>query len=440
MTYPHRVAMISMHTSPLATPGLGDAGGLNVFVFEVARRLGERGLKVDVFTRAESETDPDVVEIHEHTRVINIPAGPLRAVAKEELPGPGAELRRAAGRADAWIRPDPLPLLVVRTRRGAARRSAPAPAGAHHAHDGQGEERRPRRGAAGRARRPGARRGRDRRRRGRAHREHHRRAGRARAALRCPARTDRDRAARSRSAYVPPVRPAEVPGPVRRAAGRAGDLVRRPDPAAQGAGHADPRSGRAGPPRPRPAAAAAVDHHRQPQRAGGGLVPDAAPAGCRARRQRADRLPATLGADRALPLVLRLRRGRGAVLHRVVRPGGAGGPGLRPAGGRDRRRRVAAHGGRRADRAAGGRPGARPVGRCAGRRARLRRGPGPDGSQRRGARVDLQLGQHRRRDPARVRARDRRAPQARHQGRRLGHGECRPVRPDEPSRAGTPSP
>ena len=40
--YPGRVAMISMHTSPLATPGLGDAGGLNVYVAELARRLGER--------------------------------------------------------------------------------------------------------------------------------------------------------------------------------------------------------------------------------------------------------------------------------------------------------------------------------------------------------------------------------------------------------------
>ena len=52
LSYPRRVAMISMHTSPLATPGVGDAGGLNVYVAELARRLGERGLKVDVFTRA----------------------------------------------------------------------------------------------------------------------------------------------------------------------------------------------------------------------------------------------------------------------------------------------------------------------------------------------------------------------------------------------------
>jgi D-inositol-3-phosphate glycosyltransferase len=84
--YPERVAMISMHTSPLATPGLGDAGGLNVYVAELARRLGERGLKVDVFTRRDTPEVPDVVDVHEHTRVIHLDAGPAAYVAKEALP------------------------------------------------------------------------------------------------------------------------------------------------------------------------------------------------------------------------------------------------------------------------------------------------------------------------------------------------------------------
>ncbi len=84
--YPHRVAMISMHTSPLATPGVGDAGGLNVYVAEVARRLGERGLRVDVFTRAEDTDTPDVIEVNDYTRVISVPAGPREPVAKEVLP------------------------------------------------------------------------------------------------------------------------------------------------------------------------------------------------------------------------------------------------------------------------------------------------------------------------------------------------------------------
>ena len=84
--YPHRVAMISMHTSPLATPGVGDAGGLNVYVAELARRLGERGLKVDVFTRRDTRDVPDIVDVHEHTRVIHVQAGPAEHVAKEALP------------------------------------------------------------------------------------------------------------------------------------------------------------------------------------------------------------------------------------------------------------------------------------------------------------------------------------------------------------------
>jgi len=75
--YPRSVAMVSVHTSPLATPGLGDAGGLNVYVAELARRLGERGIRVDVFTRAE-DAGPDVVEVNEHTRVVQLEAGPRR--------------------------------------------------------------------------------------------------------------------------------------------------------------------------------------------------------------------------------------------------------------------------------------------------------------------------------------------------------------------------
>ncbi|HET9648577.1 MAG TPA: D-inositol-3-phosphate glycosyltransferase [Microlunatus sp.] len=85
LSHPRRVAMISLHTSPLATPGVGDAGGLNVYVAELSRRLGERGLKVDVYTRAETD-GPEVVEINEHTRVVHLRVGPTEPVAKEVLP------------------------------------------------------------------------------------------------------------------------------------------------------------------------------------------------------------------------------------------------------------------------------------------------------------------------------------------------------------------
>ena len=49
-----RVAMISVHTSPLDQPGTGDAGGLNVYVVETARRMAQRGVQVEIFTRATS--------------------------------------------------------------------------------------------------------------------------------------------------------------------------------------------------------------------------------------------------------------------------------------------------------------------------------------------------------------------------------------------------
>ena len=90
--------MISMHTSPLATPGVGDAGGLNVYVAELARRLGERGLKVDVFTRRDAPDVPDIVEIHEHTRVIHLKAGPAEYVAKEALPSLDRGVLRCSSR------------------------------------------------------------------------------------------------------------------------------------------------------------------------------------------------------------------------------------------------------------------------------------------------------------------------------------------------------
>ena len=56
-----RLAMISLHTSQLAQPGTGDAGGMNVYVTEVARRLARRGIEVDIFTRATDSQLPPLV-------------------------------------------------------------------------------------------------------------------------------------------------------------------------------------------------------------------------------------------------------------------------------------------------------------------------------------------------------------------------------------------
>ncbi|MCG7254099.1 D-inositol-3-phosphate glycosyltransferase [Corynebacterium hadale] len=81
-----RVGMISMHTSPLEQPGVGDAGGMNVYTFNVAKGLARQGVQVDVYTRATRPSQGEVVEVCENFRVINIVAGPYEGLHKEELP------------------------------------------------------------------------------------------------------------------------------------------------------------------------------------------------------------------------------------------------------------------------------------------------------------------------------------------------------------------
>lgn len=84
---PRRVAMVTVHTSPLAQPGQGDAGGMNVYVLEVARQLARRGTAVDLFTRTTSATQQAVVEVEPGVVVRHVPAGPYEGLSKEDLPG-----------------------------------------------------------------------------------------------------------------------------------------------------------------------------------------------------------------------------------------------------------------------------------------------------------------------------------------------------------------
>ena len=84
---PARVAMVSMHTSPLEQPGTGDAGGLNVYVVETARRLAARGTEVEIFTRATSGDLPSRIELLPGVVVRNVVAGPFEGLSKNDLPG-----------------------------------------------------------------------------------------------------------------------------------------------------------------------------------------------------------------------------------------------------------------------------------------------------------------------------------------------------------------
>ena len=86
MSLPRRVAVLSVHTSPLAQPGTGDAGGMNVYVLQTALHLARRGVEVEIFTRghrlggsAAGAGGPGVL-------VRNVVAGPFEGLDKNDLP------------------------------------------------------------------------------------------------------------------------------------------------------------------------------------------------------------------------------------------------------------------------------------------------------------------------------------------------------------------
>ncbi len=80
-----RIAMISAHTSPLARPGGNKAGGLNVYVVELARQLVDHGCEVDIFTRVSDRDQVEVTEMAPGLRAIHLHAGPARYLAPESM-------------------------------------------------------------------------------------------------------------------------------------------------------------------------------------------------------------------------------------------------------------------------------------------------------------------------------------------------------------------
>jgi D-inositol-3-phosphate glycosyltransferase len=99
--------MISVHTSPLERPGTGDAGGLNVYVLESARRLARRGVEVEIFTRATTGALPPQVEAAPGVLVRHVAAGPYEGLSKQDLPGQlcafaAGVMTAEAARAEGW--------------------------------------------------------------------------------------------------------------------------------------------------------------------------------------------------------------------------------------------------------------------------------------------------------------------------------------------------
>src|ERR1700744_4180471 len=102
---PRRIATLSVHTSPLDQPGTGDAGGLNVYVVEVARRLAARGIEVDIFTRAVSRDPPPLAELAPGVTVRSVVAGPFEELDKTDLPAQVCQFTLEVLRVEAASEP-----------------------------------------------------------------------------------------------------------------------------------------------------------------------------------------------------------------------------------------------------------------------------------------------------------------------------------------------
>ena len=102
---PRRIATISLHTSPLEQPGTGDAGGLNVYVVEVAKRMAARGVEVEIFTRAVSRDAAPVHELVPGVLVRHVQAGPFEELDKADLPAQLCEFTLGVLRTEAAYAP-----------------------------------------------------------------------------------------------------------------------------------------------------------------------------------------------------------------------------------------------------------------------------------------------------------------------------------------------
>ena len=90
----YRVAMLSVHTCPLAALGGKESGGMNVYIRDLSRELGRRGLTVDVFTRSQNPKLPQIGELGVNARVVHLKAGPEAPYDKKLVYGYMPEFTR----------------------------------------------------------------------------------------------------------------------------------------------------------------------------------------------------------------------------------------------------------------------------------------------------------------------------------------------------------
>lgn len=80
-----RIAILSVHTSPLATLGGKKTGGMNVYVRDLSRELGRRGVEIDIFTRIAQPDQAQIVSLDDNVRVIHLPAGPFKFISNSAI-------------------------------------------------------------------------------------------------------------------------------------------------------------------------------------------------------------------------------------------------------------------------------------------------------------------------------------------------------------------
>jgi D-inositol-3-phosphate glycosyltransferase len=97
--------MLSVHTSPLDPPGGGDAGGMNVYIVETAKRLAARGIGVEIFTRATRSEQQPVVDLAPGVLVRHVTAGPFEGLAKDDLPAQLCAFTAGVLRTEAFHEP-----------------------------------------------------------------------------------------------------------------------------------------------------------------------------------------------------------------------------------------------------------------------------------------------------------------------------------------------
>lgn len=100
-----RIAMISVHECPLASSEGKEKGGINVYVYELSKALGLLGQTIDIYTRVQDTTNPRIVQVNDHVRVIHIVAGPESPIPKKDVIN---HLSEFASNMDAFIKSESL--------------------------------------------------------------------------------------------------------------------------------------------------------------------------------------------------------------------------------------------------------------------------------------------------------------------------------------------